>query len=60
MFNRSEIVSVCSYVCVNCEISVKSFQRLLNNVIYKKNNLSFDVNVKMRQVVYMELFTGIV
>ena len=44
-------VSVCAYVCVNCEISVKSFQRLLNYVINKKNNLSFDVNVKMRQVV---------
>ena len=37
---------------VNCEISVKCFQRLLNCVINKKNNLSFDVNVKMRQVVW--------
>ena len=44
-------VAVCAYVCVNCEISVKCFQRLLNYVINKKNNLSFDVSVKMRQVV---------
>ena len=33
------------------KLSVKYFQRLLNYVINKKNNLSFDVNVKMRQVV---------
>ena len=45
-------VSFCAHVCVNCEISVKSFQPLLNYVINKKNNLSFDVNVEMRQVVW--------
>ena len=42
----------CICMCYYREISVKCAQRLLNYVINKKNNLSFDVNVKMRQVVW--------
>ena len=34
-------VSVCAYVCVNCEISVKCFQRLLNYLINIRLSIPF-------------------